>query len=168
MTVQVAFLPLPGVHGNGGGMGAEDPLSRPIGWWLKEADTRIEAAFQAALEGTGVDRRRWQLLSSLARGPVRQDKITAGLRGFDDAAALDLVVKNLIERGWVERTEGRLLLTPQGEEKHSELVARVDRVRQRVVAALPRDDYVTLVTLLARLVQGFEEEKRPPDTPVRT
>lgn len=26
----------------------EDPLSRPIAWWLKEADTRIDGAFEAA------------------------------------------------------------------------------------------------------------------------
>ncbi len=141
-------------------MGAEDPLSRPIGWWLKEADSRIEAALQAALEGTGVDRRRWQLLSSLAREPLTQEEITAGLRGFDDPASLDRAVDDVVECGWVERTQDGLQLTPQGAEKHSELAARVDRVRQRVVAALPRDDYVTLVILLARLVQGFEEEKR--------
>lgn len=137
---------------------AEDPLGRPIGWWLKEADKRIEAAFRAAFQGTGVDRRGWQLLSCLTSGPASQEELAVVLDGFD-AAAVDPAVKDLVERGWVERTQDRLPLTRQGAEKHRELSARVDRVRQRVLAALPRDDYVTLVTLLARLVQGLEEEQ---------
>lgn len=35
----------------------EQALERPIGWWLKEADARLDAAFDRALEGRGVDRR---------------------------------------------------------------------------------------------------------------
>jgi hypothetical protein len=38
-----------------------DGTQRPIGWWLKQLDARIEASFDAALADVGVDRRRWQI-----------------------------------------------------------------------------------------------------------
>ncbi len=37
-------------------MSGQEAMSRPIGWWLKEADRRIEAAFDDALRGTGWNR----------------------------------------------------------------------------------------------------------------
>ncbi len=49
-------------------MSDQGASTRPIGWWLKEADVRPVAAFDSALEGTDVDRRSWQVLASLSRG----------------------------------------------------------------------------------------------------
>jgi hypothetical protein len=46
-------------------------MARPIGWWLKEADARIDAAFDRVLEGFHTVRRSWQVLSSSARRPSR-------------------------------------------------------------------------------------------------
>jgi DNA-binding MarR family transcriptional regulator len=134
----------------------EDPLSRPIGWWLKEADTRIDGAFEAAFAGTGADRRRWQLLSSLAAGPASRQDIAAALDGFDDSAAIQVVVDELVERGWVEQEHHRLRLTPAGAQRHAELATRVDGVRRRVAGALPQEEYAALVRLLARLVRGLD------------
>jgi hypothetical protein len=108
----------------------EDPLSRPIAWWLNEADTRIDGAFEAAFAGTGPDRRRWQLLSSLAAGPASRQDIAAALDGFDDSAGIQVVV--------------------------DELATRIDGVRRRVAGALPQEEYAALVRLLARLVRGLD------------
>lgn len=40
--------------------GEQVVLRRPIGWWLKEADARLEAAFDNALAGQDVDPRGWR------------------------------------------------------------------------------------------------------------
>jgi hypothetical protein len=136
----------------------EKALARPVGWWLKEADAALNAAFDAALEGTGVDRRGWQVLASLARGPVSRADLVASLAGFDPPAAVNAVLDDAVGRGWVEETDGSLQLTVDGLVQQQALAPRVDGVRATVSAALPQDDYVLLVTLLARLVEGVRAE----------
>jgi hypothetical protein len=58
-------------------------LARPNGWWLNEANSRLDAAFNDALQITGVDRRGWQVLDSLARGPVSRAELVDSLAAFD-------------------------------------------------------------------------------------
>jgi hypothetical protein len=134
----------------------DDALARPIGWWLKEADARINAAFDRSLAGTGVDRRGWQVLDSLARGPVGRAQLVGTLAAFDPPEVLERAIGDLGSRGWIDRADDTLRLTPNGASQHAALRPRVDAVRERVRAALPRDDYVTLVTLLSRLTTALE------------
>ncbi len=42
---------------------------RPIGWWLKTADARIEQAFEDAFEGQSITRREWQVLEPVSSTP---------------------------------------------------------------------------------------------------
>ena len=65
--------------------------SRPIGWWLKEADARLDAAFDRSLTGRKVDRRGWQILATLARRPTPRDELVVSLSAFDSAAVVDAV-----------------------------------------------------------------------------
>jgi hypothetical protein len=132
--------------------------SRPIGWWVKEADAALDAAFEAALAGDDVDRRAWQVLASLARGPMSPADLRAVLASFDSATALAAELHDLRSRGWVGETQGLLHLTDAGRLRHAELAGRVETVRGAVAAALPAEDYQQLLTLLARLVEGV----RPP------
>jgi DNA-binding MarR family transcriptional regulator len=132
----------------------EQALARPVGWWLKEADAALDAAFDAALEGAGVDRRGWQVLASLARAPTTRADLIAALAGFDPPAAVGRVLDDAIGRGWVEESAGLLQLTSAGRAQQQAVAPRVDGVREQVSAALPQDDYVLLVGLLARLVEG--------------
>ena len=134
----------------------DDPaLARPLGWWLKEADARLDAAFDRALQGEGTDRRGWQVLASLARTESSADGLAASLASFDPPAAVHVVVEALEAKGWVEEAGGLLRLTPEGARRHAALAPLVEGVRQQVSAALPREDYVLLVRLLARLVEGL-------------
>jgi DNA-binding MarR family transcriptional regulator len=140
-------------------MDEQQALTRPIGWWLKEADARIDEAFDRALLQTGLDRRRWQVLASLSRGPASQRDLTAALRRFDDDAAIDAVVRDLVDGGLVTLTDGdQLELTTQGRETQRHAAELVETVRQRVSAALDEDAYTRLVLLLAQLVEGLEQE----------
>ena len=128
---------------------------RPVGWWLKEADRLLDAAFDAALAGAGVDRRRWQVLASLARGPAPAAGLAAALAPFDPPEAVAEVLADLRAHGWVEEADGQLRLTAAGAALQESLVPRVEQVRGTVARALPPDDYVALLGLLEKLVAGL-------------
>lgn len=66
------------------------------------------------------------------------------------------VLDDVVARGWAEESEGALRLTATGEAEHAASSPLVDAVRQRVAAALPQDQYPTLVRLLEQLVAGLE------------
>jgi DNA-binding PadR family transcriptional regulator len=130
-------------------------LSRPIGWWLKEADARLDAAFDRQLAGRDCDRRGWQLLSCLARRPTSREEVIASLAAFDPPATIEAALNGLQSAGWVEDSAGLLRLTPEGERERSELAVLVGSVRAQVAAALPQDDYTRLIELLARLISAL-------------
>ena len=130
-------------------------MARPAGWWLKEADALLDAAFDAALEGTDVDRRSWQVLATLAKGPVERSVLLAALASFDPAEVLDRALDGVLARGWVEESGDVLRLTSAGSAQQQAVGPRVQEVRRRVSAVLPQEDYVQLVSLLSRLVAGL-------------
>ena len=138
----------------------EQILRRPIGWWLKEADSRLDAAFDSTLHPQGVDRRGWQVLATLARSSTRRVDVVAALAAFDEPTIVEGVVDEFRRRGWVEESAGVLRLTPVGAQQQEALAPLVERVRHQVAAALPEDDYLILVRLLARLVAGLPERSR--------
>lgn len=133
----------------------EPALQRPIGWWLKEADGRLDAAFDRSLDGGGVNRRGWQVLSSLARQPMSRTELTASLASFDSAATVEQLVDDFAARNLIEDSGEELLLTAEGERKRAALAPLVEDVRRQVTAALPEDDYVQLIRLLERLVNSL-------------
>lgn len=107
----------------------EEAPTRPIGWWLKEADAQLNAAFGTALHGAGVDRRGWQVLASLSRGPMRRVALVESLASFDTPTVVDQVVDPLWSRGWVEESAELLLLTDAGARQHDVLAPLVDASR---------------------------------------
>ena len=133
----------------------EQALAHPIGWWLKEADARLNAAFDVRLRSRDVDRRGWQVLASLAGRPTSRSGLIESLAAFDAPDVVEGVVADLVSRGWVEESSGLLRLTSAGERKQAALAPLVDDVRRQVAAALPQDDYVMLVRLLERLVTAL-------------
>jgi hypothetical protein len=142
--------------GDAGAMTVDEALKRPIGWWLKEADGRLNAAFDRALEGTDVDRRGWQVLMSLLGGPVPRAELVASLAPFDDPATVERVVDDLVGRGLVEAGDDGVRLTDAGSATQRELAPKVGTVRALVHTALSDEDYVVLVRLLNQLVDGLE------------
>ncbi len=133
----------------------EQALGRPIGWWLKEADARLDATFERTLRGSAIDRRGWQVLNSLARRPTSRTELVASLASFDEPAVVQGVVAEMQDRLMVEEAAGLLQLTPSGARKQADLAPLVDGVRQQISAALPQEDYITLVRLLARLTEAL-------------
>jgi hypothetical protein len=137
---------------------------RPIGWWLKEADARLEHAFDVRLRAHGVTSRRgWQLLASVARAPVGRVELVSELATFDPAETIEQLIGELEKEGWLTEEAGLLRLTSSGEELHTALRAQAVVIRNWVADALPGDDYATLVDLLRRLVEAFPAVPDPPD-----
>lgn len=130
-------------------------FSRPIGWWLKEADARLDAVCDRALAGRNVDRRGWQVLSSLARRPTPREEIVASLTAFDPPVVIQAVLSDLSSLGWIEESGGLLRLTTPGNREHADLLPLVEAVRGQVAAVLSGEDYITLVGLLERLVAAL-------------
>ncbi len=140
-------------------MDDERIMQKPIGWWLKEADAGLEAAFDTRLRGHRVDRRSWQVMASLARSPLRRSEVIESLSPFGEETAIDGVVAALGRSGWIEESGGKLHLTPSGVTKHAALASSVAEVRNQVAEALPGDDYEDLMRLLSRLATAL-----PPRT----
>ncbi len=136
-------------------------MRRPIGWWLKEADTRLDAAFDDRLADSGVTRRGWQVLTWLTRGPSTRAGLVGQLSAFDPPAILDTVVAGFVGQGWIVDDGEQLTLTPAGRAGHAPLVEQVAEIRGQVAQVLPGDDYRTLLRLLSRLVDAFPPVPEP-------
>ena len=131
---------------------------RPIGWWLKTADDRIEQAFEDAFESQSITRREWQVLESVARAPVLESELLKTLGAF--AGAQD-AVDDLRHRGLLaDGADGVLTLTDAGQGAHGRATAGVATVRSAVTAALPAENYATLIQLLSDLVDGLERTSK--------
>lgn len=127
---------------------------RPIGWWLKAADARIDQAFEDVFKSQSITRRAWQVLESLSGAPVLESELLHKLEAF--AGAQD-AVDELRGRGLLEGVPGGVLtLTEAGRVAHGRAAAGVATVRSAVSAALPGENYATLLRLLADLVDGLD------------
>lgn len=140
---------------------------RPLGYWIKEIDRRIEADFGRLLAHEGLTRRHWQVLTTLAEqraGTLAQ--LDAALAPFTPTTRPQL--NDLINRGWAtespagaEHPEPRdqaadqpgreVVLTPAGRAAHDRVAERVRAFRAQVAAGLSERDYATLVALLERV-----------------
>jgi len=157
----------------------DDPLRRPIGWWLKHVDGLLDLAFEATLGAQDVSRRQWQILNGLAEGtPVSE--VLSSLTVFGDPDGVRAAVTGLVERGWLrDRTgsdptteeppvratpeapvraipEAPVQLTDEGREQHSRIAAEVRAMRGSVTDGLSAADYQAVVTGLARMAENLE------------
>ncbi len=136
------------------------PERRPIGWWLKTADARIEQAFEDVFESQSITRREWQVLEPVSRSPVSESDLVQQLEAFAGAQG---AVDELRRRGLLADDAGVLTLTDAGEVAHARAAACVATVRGAVGAALPGGNYATLLRLLADLVDGLDRTSNSPD-----
>jgi hypothetical protein len=119
------------------------PEDRPIGYWLRELDPRLEAAFALLLAGYGVERRDWQVLGGL--GPSDPFWDATG-RSYAD------VVASLTARGW---TEPDGTVTPAGASARAEMAAEVATLRRRSMEGVENESYLTTVRTLAAMTSNL-------------
>lgn len=134
------------------------PERKPIGYWLKELDTRIEATLDRTLSGEGVTRRDWQVLNALDTTPAPRDAVVGALRPFwgEGAADPDDVLETLVDRGWALRdADRRYALSPEGDAMRSALLERVKELRMAIADGVTPEDYQTTITTLERMAANL-------------
>jgi hypothetical protein len=134
------------------------PERKPIGYWLKELDTRIEATLDRTLSSEGVTRRDWQVLNALETAPAPRDRVLDALRPFwgEGAIAPDDVLEKLVARGWALRdADGGYALSPEGETTRSALLERVKELRMAIADGITPEDYQTTIATLERMAANL-------------
>ncbi len=140
---------------------------RPIGWWVRRLDALLEEAVDAVVTGEGLTRRHWQVLHSLATGAHEEADVRTALVDFADD--VDVVVSELVSRGWVVRLGGGAIgLTSEGTAAHARVSRAVGRVRRHAADGLSRNEYERTILVLSRMVANIERALgREGDQPLR-
>lgn len=142
---------------------------RPIGYWLKLVDRRIDEQFASTLEEHGVTRRQWQLLNVLSRGDATVQHLDAAVAPFlvDDPARTDPTtgepapessaehLTELIDSGWVDATSTGYHLTERGATAFERLEQVVATQRSLMLDGLTQDQYDATLTVLERMARNL-------------
>ena len=122
---------------------------RPIGYWVKLLDQRIEQSFAATLAAEGLQRRHWQALNVVKDGPASLARVNEELAPFLTDAAPYL--RELDERGWIAGTDEGYRLTAEGQAAFDRLLAAVRANRTRITDGLTEEQYRTTVDALEQM-----------------
>ncbi|MGB3304562.1 MAG: hypothetical protein WBA63_00115 [Thermomicrobiales bacterium] len=136
----------------------DSPLSRPIGYWLKRLDRAIDERFARELKRVDLGRRDWQVLHTIAKGPVAPEEVEAALTPFwiPGAVTWPETRDALLHRGLIREEGTKLHLTPEGELVHADLFAAVGDTRHRLMDGIPDEDYVRTIETLAMMAANVE------------
>ncbi|MBB5839356.1 hypothetical protein [Kribbella italica] len=121
--------------------------NKPIGWWLKELDRRIEASFERLLAGDGLGRRQWQALNAAAGDEPIAVALAPFLAGDSELRA---ATEPLEARGWLVGEE----LTAEGQAALERLTALVVTQRQRLSAGIDDGEYAVALGVLRKMTQN--------------
>jgi len=131
---------------------------KPLGYWLQHLHHLLESHFALVLSDLGTDRREWQVLNTLARGPRAQADLEQALAPFwaAEVPSLNQVLTTFATRGWAEDSTGTVTLTQAGMAAHTALVPRVDQTRAVVVEGLTSGQYQETVRILSVMAGNVE------------
>ncbi|MGW4354552.1 MarR family winged helix-turn-helix transcriptional regulator [Nocardia sp. NPDC004582] len=141
-----------------------------LGYWLKHIDKTLEDNFAAFLAAEGLLRRHWQILHTLADGPLDTAGLDVALSPYLDAhdPTAAPYVGALADRGWVAQDgAGVYALTPEGVRAHANLWVRIRAQRAAATEGLSAEDHGTLLDLLRRVaadVDAYALALRPERT----
>jgi len=138
---------------------ASGSARQPIGYWVKLFDRLIEASFDQTLGARRLSRRHWQALNVIRAGSASRARLHDALAPFvsGDEGALTQVIDDLLARGWIAETDGRLSLTPAGERAVATIGDEVRSVRARVTDGLTEQQYAATVDALARMCANLRQ-----------
>ncbi|MBT2517294.1 hypothetical protein J7E29_07615 [Streptomyces sp. ISL-90] len=130
---------------------------RPLGYWLRVIDRRLDDAMRDLFAAEGISRRDWRRLNLIA-GTVSDPGMTERL------AARPERIAPLVERGWVTGEPGSWSLTEAGEAALQSLHGRVSSLRATVAEAVSSEDFATTMSSLEAIARklGWSEDERMP------
>ncbi|GIJ46361.1 hypothetical protein Val02_32470 [Virgisporangium aliadipatigenens] len=128
-------------------------MERPIGYWLKRLDGRIETAFARVLAGEQLTRRHWQLLNVVRETPRDAAGIAGALHPF---TGVDETLDGLTRRGWIAGDDaGRYGLTPAGVAGYAAVAEKAHAMRAAMADGVTEDDYRTTLRVLRRMTDNL-------------
>jgi DNA-binding MarR family transcriptional regulator len=134
----------------------------PIGYWLKQVDNLLTEEINKAQATHGVSRSEWQVLNMLKEtSGANREQIFETMRTFVDSSSFNDIMTSLVERGWVERRKGatngveEFQLTKEGQRRHEAIFATQKQVRQRAMAGISEEEYVTVIRVLRQIVSNL-------------
>jgi DNA-binding MarR family transcriptional regulator len=137
---------------------------KPIGYWFKEIDRRLERSFEVLLAGEDLTRRHWQVLNTLAGGPRTAAELDEAVSPFLDVEhpTVAPVADELTRRGWATRGD-RIALTDAGRSAHATVSERVRENRARLTDGISAEEYLAVVDVLERMATNLTEQLVSPE-----
>ncbi|MFE3444543.1 MarR family winged helix-turn-helix transcriptional regulator [Nocardia sp. NPDC059180] len=139
--------------------GSGSDQDRTIGFRLKRLDQLIETTFDRLLGNAGVNRREWQTLNVIRRGPTDEAQLTDALRPFweGNGEKVSDVIDSLSARGWIHRdVDGRYTLTATGRDAHAAAATEVGGLRDLVSAGVSAAEFTQMMDVLQRMTVNLE------------
>jgi DNA-binding MarR family transcriptional regulator len=134
------------------------------GHLVRRAHQIAVALFMAELSGEDVTPVQFAILNAVMDTPG-VDQVTLAGRVAFDAATSGSVLGRLETKGWIRREPDQadrrrkiLWLTPTGHEATVQMKQAVERVQTNWLKPLSESEAQTLITLLAKVVAGHEQE----------
>lgn len=133
------------------------PAERPIGYWLRVVDRKLDDAMLELFADEGITRRDWRRLNVIA-GTVDDARLRRKIAAHPERLA------PLVQRGWITDEPGAPRLTEEGEASYAALLERVTALRSRVAGAVSPDDFQTTLATLESVARelGWHEGERMP------
>jgi hypothetical protein len=131
---------------------------RPIGFWLKLVDAKIDEQFASTLEEHGVTRRQWQLLNVLQQEPATEEQLDAAVAPFLSAEQGESSAEHLaelVDSGWVQLAGGRYELVERGRSALGRLSTVVAAQRTLATEGLTQQQYDDTLAVLETMARNL-------------
>jgi hypothetical protein len=129
---------------------------RPVGFWAKLLDQRLEQSLDQALSRFELSRRHWQLLNVLSCGPHSMESVATEHAAFlqHDESATELVA-GAVSQGLVHAVAGTIALSDAGRDRLEAAAGVVRAARSRVSDGVERSDYEPTVAVLETMCRNL-------------
>ncbi|MBC9934517.1 hypothetical protein [Chitinophaga qingshengii] len=129
---------------------------KPIGWYLKEADSLITATFANAFESYGLTRFHWQLLKNIAdNGEVCTKDYYPQVACFITEDILQTIIASLEKREWITWHNEVLRFTAAGADAYADIEARQKILRDQMLKGTRPQDYTNTIIFLDSIIQNL-------------
>ena len=137
---------------------------KPIGYWLKHADSVITEHIDRMLSENGFTRSRWQVLNIVYQaGTITRSGVLETMQTFIDARQLEEIIEEFVEQGWLvkhgDQEGAQLTLTEAGKAQRETLFEVQSEVRRRTMLGITEREYATVIDVLERMVSNLERGK---------
>ncbi|WP_212005203.1 MarR family winged helix-turn-helix transcriptional regulator [Chitinophaga sp. HK235] len=130
---------------------------KPIGWYLKEADSLITATFNSTFESMDLTRFHWQVLKNIStHGSISLNEYYPQVARFITPETLQEIVDMLTTRGWITFQDNICRFTHTGAEAFADMAARQQKVQEKMLEGTRPEDYTHTILFLDKIIQNLK------------